>query len=85
MPGKGRGRQVTTATAHVELSTDALTGLTHREYVGVLALSLAAWDPYPGVTWEELAHAILGRVEDAKWRSTSLISDTLDRMAEVNQ
>ena len=73
---------MTTATAHVELTARALAGLTDREYFGVLALSLAAWDAYPGVTWDELAQAVWCRAEERVWRSTSLISDALARAIE---
>ena len=74
---------MSTATAPIiELTRDALAGLSHHEYYGTLALSLSAHGEYSGVCWEELAHAVLGRVEDRDWAAKSLISDALDRAIE---
>ena len=77
---------MSTATAPIiELTRDALAGLSHHEYYGTLALSLSAHAAYPGVSWDELARVVLGRVEDAELRAVGFINNILDRMAEAKQ
>lgn len=69
---------MTTPEPHTELPAHVLGGLTYREYVGTLLLSLATYGAYSGVSWAELERAAWCLAEERKWRTTSLIAGALD-------